>query len=150
MKETEKQTAIKVGGVLLGAGLGYYFIVKPLLATLGVIKSPEDKQNDAWALSDVFDINYYKNLPAGAYLMKQAEVLDLVKRIWDATGFFNDDETAIYSALRQPRYKSQISQLNYTFLATKNKSLIDFLKEYLNESELTTCRQIVNDKPRGF
>jgi hypothetical protein len=160
MTESNQNTLIKVAGGLVAAGLGYNYIFKPLLASLGVVKSTEDKKNDAWALSDVFDIAYYKNLPAKAYLMKMAEVNDLIKRLWDATntyqwytfftGITDDDETAIYSALRQPRYKSQVAQLNYYFLNAHGVTLIDYLKKWLNESELAQCREIIEAKKRGF
>lgn len=93
--------------------------------------------------SNVFSPNYYKTV-SGAMLTTVAYADGLCKAIYDAKGLFNDDEAAIYGAFSVLKYKTQVSWLAERFYKNYQKSLLGFLQDFLNESEMAKVATIVS------
>ncbi len=109
--------------------------------------SPEEKAAAA-ALqqvnnSNVFSPNYYKNKP-GALLITVAKAFELSKIIYDAKGYFNDDEAAVYGVFQSLKAKTQVSFLAEKFFDKYQVSLWGYLQNMMNEKELGTVANIVN------
>jgi hypothetical protein len=149
-----------------GAWLGWKYAVSPLLETLGLKDSKGELEADklradvenAAGNKDYWSPNWW-NQPASSFPIKNVQSVSLltqataksdVEKLWDATGVFNDDEEAIYGVFRSLKYKSQVSYLAYWFNAIKGKDLYQFIRSYLNDSELNVVLQITQKMPWGL
>ena len=109
--------------------------------------SAEEKANAAQLQqlnnSNVFSPNYYKG-KSGAPLITVAKAFELAKIIYDAKGYFNDDEAAVYGVFQQLSYKTQVSFFAEKFFDKYKVSLLGYLQSFLNETEMATVAGIVN------
>lgn len=109
--------------------------------------SAEEKANAAQLQqlnnSNVFSPNYYKG-KSGAPLITVAKAFELAKIIYDAKGYFNDDEAAVYGVFQQLSYKTQVSFFAEKFFDKYKVSLLGYLQSFLNETEMATVAAIVN------
>lgn len=69
------------------------------------------------------------------------------KQIYDAKGFWNDDEEAIYNAL-SGKSIYQINTIDKMFQNKYGQDLEDFFKEILNEEERKKVNTIINSAKR--
>lgn len=146
----DPNVVIKYGVTLAGL-----FIVYKLAQKIGIFPSAEGKaeQQNLQALeaSTVWDYNkFLSSLPSGALLLTQAGAAAYVDDLWNATGYFNDDEEAIYGVFRAMKTQSQIAALAKRFNQIKNQDLYSYLKNYLNDTELLTVKRIIDQKPKYF
>ena len=151
--------------VLLAVGaiaIAYFGVFKPLFEKLGLkeskegkaIKELESRDNKNNPFSPVF----LRNLKAGTKisLLKLEAKNNLAKRIYNAMGYFSDDEAAIISVFRTLKTQSQVADLSQYFNSIYKTDLLDFLKRGkgyfpqsgLNESELTQIIKIVDSLPK--
>jgi hypothetical protein len=120
-----------------------------LFSGLGIINSEEENQQ----LNELKEANYWNfqkflnDVPAGALLLTMSYSNDLVENLWDATGFFNDDEEAIYGVFRGLKTKSQVAFLAKRFYEIKGQDLYSYLNNYLNDSEMLVVKGIIDQKP---
>ena len=99
----------------------------------------------------VWDYNkFLASLPAGALLLTQNGAAAYVDDLWDATGFYNDDEEKIYGVFRAMKTQSQIAALAKRFNQLKGKDLYSYLRDYLNDAELLIVKGIIDQKPKYF
>lgn len=138
-----------------GVSIAGLFIVYKILQKFGVIPSAASTQAEqnliALESASVWDYNkFLSNLPAGAKLLTQTGAAAYVNDLWKATGYFNDDEQAIYGVFRAMKTQSQISALAKRFNELKGQDLYSYLKNYLNEEELLTVKKIIDTKPKYF
>jgi len=138
-----------------GVTLAGLYIVYKLAQKVGIISSQESKaetQNlQALENASVWDYNkFLSSLPGGALLLTQAGAAAYVDDLWSATGYFNDDEEAIYGVFRAMRTQSQIAALAKRFNQLKNQDLYNYLRNYLNDSEMLTVKKIIDQKPKYF
>ena len=68
---------------------------------------------------------------------------DDVASLYDAHGFFNDDEEAIYAIL-SGKTKAQIAKIDEVFTNTYGETLLAFLESFLDSEELSRVRTIIN------
>jgi hypothetical protein len=146
----DHNTLIKAGISLAGL-----FIVYRLLQKTGLLPSAESTQAaqnlQQLESASVWDYNkFLGTLPAGALLLTQNGAAAYVDDLWNATGYFNDDEQAIYGVFRAMKTQSQISALAKRFNQLKAQDLYSYLKNYLNEEELLTVKKIIDQKPKYF
>jgi len=145
---------------LYGGGLliVYFGILRPILEKFGLATSQAEQQvinqqnlpNNKNAFSPV----YWKTIP-NAKLITRNYTNGLCKRIYDAMGFFSDDEPAVFSVFAQLKYKTQVSWLADVFQQNYKIDLLDFLKRGkgqlpqagLNSDELQQIINIVNALP---
>jgi len=146
----DPNVVIKYGVTLAGL-----FIVYKIAQKIGLLPSAEGKaeQQNLQALeaSTVWDYNkFLSSLPGGALLLTQAGAAAYVNDLWNATGYFNDDEEAIYGVFRAMKTQSQIAALAKRFNQIKNKDLYSYLRDYLNDKELLKVKGIIDQKPKYF
>jgi hypothetical protein len=138
-----------------GVSLAGLFIIYKLAQKVGLIPSQESKQEtqnlQALQSASVWDYNkFLASLPAGALLLTQAGAAAYVDDLWDATGWYNDDEEKIYGVFREMKTQSQIAALAKRFNQLKNKDLYSYLRDYLNDTELLNVKTIIDQKPKYF
>jgi hypothetical protein len=146
----DPNTLIKAGVTLAGL-----FIVYKIAQKIGLIPSQESKQEtqnlQALESATVWDYNkFLSSLPGGALLLTQGGAAAYVDDLWDATGFFNDDEEQIYGVFRAMKTQSQIAALAKRFNQLKNQDLYSYLRNYLSDSEMLKVKQIIDQKPKYF
>jgi hypothetical protein len=148
-------TKLVVGGAAIGAG--YFLVVKPILQKVGVIQTKEEKEQEkqtetfASSLQSPFSPRYYKEITAqlaaqkkDPLLITRASAQQLAKIIYDAIGFFSDDENAVYGALRQLKAKTQLSFLSEVFFTQHKADLYNYLERNFKSSELKVVNDIAN------
>src|SRR4051812_32746044 len=114
------------GGLLLIGGIaaGLYFgVFDPILKKLGIKESADSKKSKQLGNTNAFDPNYWKQGGAGTKLITVSGASAYAKVLYDAHGFFNDDEDKVRGVFRQLRTKSQVSFLSDIFYKTYNKGL---------------------------
>jgi hypothetical protein len=146
----DPNTLIKAGVTLAGL-----FIVYRILQKVGVFPSAESNQAaqnlQALESSNYWNYNdFLQKAPGGHALLTQSGAAAYVDDLWNATGYFNDDEEAIYGVFRAMRTQSQIAALAKRFNELKGQDLYNYLKNYLNEEELLTVKRIIDQKPKYF
>lgn len=149
-KEIGKEVIPKVLGWGIGIGAGYFLILRPILVATGIIDSPDDKKRDeiekqyGTASNSAFNPNWYKSVP-GAVLVTRATAENLAAIIYDAMGFFNDNEDAVYAVFRQLKAKTQVSWIADVFFQKYNADLYQFLRGRMSDSEMDIIHGIVNN-----
>lgn len=93
--------------------------------------------------TNCFSPNYYKSIP-GALILTNSSALNIAKIIYDAKGFFNDDEAAVYGAFQSLKAKTQVSYLSEVFFNKYKVGLWGYLQNMFNEKELAQVATIVN------
>lgn len=91
-----------------------------------------------------FDPKYYKYGKAGqkATVLNQAGLEQYSKRIYDAKQIYGDNESDVIAALKQIKYKTQLSQLSEYFAKKYNKDLRTYLESFM-DSKGTTMKEVV-------
>jgi hypothetical protein len=84
---------------------------------------------------------------AKAPRLTYASVSGKVDQIYNAKGFFNDDESTILVAFRDLRNKIQVAQVAQGFSLRYSKDLYQFLRDMLSDSEMNEVLDIINAKP---
>lgn len=148
--------------ILIGAG--YYLVVKPILEKLGLKKSAEEKELENVDLippaGNVWAGSAYK-FPPGALLLKSSVANKYAEQIYNAFGFFGDDEDVIFGVFRALKTQSQVAWLAKAFKEKYKADLLTFLQkgtkttQYmrpvssgLNASEMTQILNIIKSKPK--
>lgn len=147
-KEVDPNTIIKATVTLAGL-----FIVYKILQKIGVLPDKESRSEElnlaALESADYFDYTkFLATYPAGTLLLTSASAAQYVDELWNATGYFNDDEEEIYGVFRKLKTKSQVAFLAKKFNDIKGQDLYAYLKNYLNNEELLTIKKIIDPKPK--
>lgn len=134
-------------GVAVG---GYFLIVKPLLETLGLKKSTEDKNQDAeneasakvlgWSPLFYHDVS---KKGISAVYKKASAARAIAKEIYDAWGIFNDDEEQVNDAFNKLRNWVQLSQVAEAYSNLAQADLYSDLKARLSRSEFNVIARKV-------
>jgi len=140
--------------VLIG-GATYFFVIKPLLVSLGLMKTKQQQINqDASITVNAYDPKYYlSNRSRVTISIAQAE--SLADSIHNAFSFFYDDYSSILSVFKQCSTKADISYLAATFQNKYNLDLYAFLQDGggvlpwtgLSTDHLTQLNTYVNNLP---
>lgn len=145
--------------LLVGGYFAYKLFLKPLLETLNIVDTPDEKimreaadKANTSAPTNYWTPTYYKYAPAGKkpWILTETGARTISKRIYDAMGYFNDDEEAIYGQFKALQYKTQISYLASIFFAVYKKDLFAFIESYFNDKEMVILLKITETKPTGF
>lgn len=146
-KEAAIEIAKKVAIWGTGITLTYLFIVRPIFQKIGIIKTQDEKdqekqeQDYSSSASSPFNPNFYKSV-AGAQLVTKAVAQSIAQTLYDAHGFINDDEQAVYGALRQLSYKTQLSWVADVFYQQYQQDLYQYLRNFLDDSEMSIVNSI--------
>lgn len=144
------KVGVDTGTLLLIGGLGaaaYFGLLNPILKALGIKESKESKKASELGKEDAFNPGYWRKGGAGTLLITDLGSRAYAKVIYDAHGFFNDDEDKVRGVFRQMRTKSQVSFLADKFYKIYNKGLFDYLKTFLGSSDLAAIADIVERLP---
>lgn len=156
-KETKK--LLIYGG---GIALLYFGVLRPVLQKLGIVATAQSKVVTAMQnvpnADNPFSPVFLRSIKGGTplTLLKVASATQLVKNIYDAMGYFTDDEAAVFSAFKSLKTQAQCSQIATEFLKTHQVDMLEFLKKGkgvfpqagLNDVELAEIVQTVLKLPK--
>jgi len=129
---------------------------------LGLTDSEETKafnaavskaKEDAAKVGSPWNVNFYKQAPEGARLLTVSSADNLAKQLWDAHGFFDDNEAAAVGAIKELKAKSQLSFLCERFMMKYKQDLFTWLTKWLTpyigtpDEELKIITDYVNSLP---
>jgi hypothetical protein len=146
-KEAAIEVAKKVAIWGTGITLTYLFVIRPIFQKVGLIKTQDEKnqekqeQDYSSSATSPFNPNYYKSV-SGAQLVTKANAQAIAQTLYDAHGLFNDDEQAVYGALRQLSYKTQLSWVADVFYQQYQQDLYQYLRNFLDDSEMSIVNSI--------
>ena len=110
----------------------------PILRALGLMpgrQTLEEKkryESTANAIKFAFNPEFWKTIPKGALYYGEESALKKAKRIWDAKGWLNDDEDALYKVFNEMPSLSAISSVAYWFENKYNRNLWDYIMSFTN------------------
>ena len=115
-----------------------------------------DQQQNLSPNENPFNPNFFRYAPAGSLLLTRAQAEKLANDIFDALGYWYDDEAKIYGVFRSLKTKSQVSFLSDVFNQLHKLDLLEFLRKGkgvmpetgLNDTELSEVIGIVNRLPK--
>jgi hypothetical protein len=151
-----KKTTLKIIAGITGAGLciTVYVILdqkhqdKIAIALMGEINKLLNPSATGLAAEQAFDIHYAEEVlkkVKNKLLMLKAEVAErYAKEIYDAFGFFDDDENKIYSVFRILKDKVQVSQVAKAYSGKYKVNLIEHLRSKLSNTEVAEVLKIVS------
>lgn len=128
---------------------GYYFVVKPLLETVGLKDSSEDKRykknRTAYDLT-AFNPAFLNKAPKGSGIYDSKTGKSLAKRIYDAKGFFNDDESKVYAVFKTFKAKSDVATVAFYFVQQYGKDMHSYMS-FLSQSEMEKIYIYITSMP---
>lgn len=147
-----------------GLAILYFGVIRPILKKLGIQQTVEEaeatkavqKIENTPNISNPFSPVYWKKFAGQkVHLFNNDTTNRFVKRLYDAMGYFTDDESAVFSVFSQMKYKTQVSWISDNFNRTYKIDLFNFLKQGkgtlpqagLNELELQKIIKIVEALP---
>jgi hypothetical protein len=144
MNKDFSKYVLPVGAVVL-----LYLVAK----RFGLIKDTQTQRTQEEQLfKNYFSPTYLRQLlqmPGRTQLMTAADMQKIAKDLYDSRGFFNDDESKLYGAIKRFRFKSQISQVADHFQKRYNKDLAFYLSTFLNQDELQKVYNFTDSLPSG-
>jgi hypothetical protein len=162
--KVDKETRL----LLLYAGgglLAYFGFIRPILNKLGIVKTAQDRQTQqaidnalSSSTDNPFSPNYWKEISKRKGKIKvwsASSNQSRAKQIYDALGYFSDDEPAVLKVFKELPTKAHVSYFAEKFAALYKQDLFSFLKQGkgqlaqagLNDNELQTILNIVAQKP---
>ncbi len=121
-----------------------YFIYKQITGSKAKVKVIDNL--DIFNKQKCLELN--KQYP-NAKKLSNADIQALAKKLYDAKGFFNDDENSVYSVFQSIPYKSYICQLTIAFESLYDKNLINYL-DFLNNDEKSKIFDYINKMKNGY
>jgi hypothetical protein len=138
-----KATPYIVGGiVLLAMGLTYFIVIRPVMASLGMVDSKQDKLEKDLLGLEVFDPNYGN--PALVSITHQ-QAKNLASQVYEAINWYNDDEQMIYNAIQQAGTSHNLSLVSRMFSAAYQKSMVEYISSSLNAEEMQKVEIIIKN-----
>lgn len=121
-----------------------YFIYKQLTGAKAKVRIVDNL--------DIF--NYQKWIDTKAKYPKakqlsSSEIIELTDKIYNAKGFFNDDENAVFSVFQTIPYQSIVGQLTVAFENKYKQSLINYLS-FLSTEEKAKIFDYVKKMRKGY
>ena len=138
--------AIKTVEIVVGILIIY--MVYKFFISIGQKLNIVDDEKDIAATSlvedkgNIFSPNYWKKKKTN--LLTTTSARALAKQLYDASGIFNDNEEAVYGVFRQLTYKTQVSWLSYIFYKQYGEDMLQYLKSFMSNDELSTLKQITD------
>lgn len=136
----------------VGALILVFFGGRKIFQALGLIQDQEERQREQqlvnFANRSFWDFEeFLSGMPQGALLLTTAKADEKAEQIYDAMGFFNDDEEEVYGVFRSLKTQSQIAWVAKRFFIQYGQDLYSFLDEYFNDEEMQKLYLITKDKP---
>lgn len=149
--------------IYVGLGIGAIILYKvfsgfqSVAEKIGLKDDKNDKNINAFEVSDLFkkafNPLFYKGLstsskPKTLLVYKEIDAINMAKKIYDAKGFFNDNESVVIGVFRQQSSVATVSQLSDIFLRVYKQDLWAYLS-FLDSAEKTQITNIINSLPLG-
>lgn len=152
---------------LYGTGI---FAVYKVAQKVGIFQTAQESQDEATLQTTLTSnywlpkfwkdyVNKYKKVmiltPAaqenlGNLLVQAKGTTDPFSSIFYGQSFIGDDEQKVYGVFRSMNYQTSLSSLADYWLKTYNQDLLSYLKEFLNEEELTNISKIIAKYKVGY
>lgn len=137
-------------------GTGIYALYK-VGTMVGIFQTPQEVQEEQ-QLQTTLSSNYWLPKFYKDYLNRYSKVIiltpeakkRLADKLWDAKGWYNDDEDAVYAVFREMNYQTSLSSLADYFLSYKGKDLLTWLKDFLSEDEMKNLASIISKYKVGY
>lgn len=152
---SSNNTQINPNLIIAVGAIGLVFMGgKKIFEALGLSKSADDVEREReiktqmldLSAGDYFDPDFYKK-QAGSVILTVSSAQKLAQYIYDAKGFFNDDEAKVYGVFQLLKTRSQVSFLAAVFFSMYKKSLLGYLLSFMNDSEMAAVAKITNKLP---
>ena len=127
-------------------GIGIYIFGSKVLEALGLKDSAADTQATQLGNKKYWDPGYGEGAKHG---LTSASGYNLSEIIYNAIGYFTDDESAIIGVFRALNYQTQVSSLSYWYQKKYNKDLYNHLYTNLTSEEMLQIKQIIDKLPIG-
>lgn len=72
---------------------------------------------------------------------------DLANQVYDAKGFFHDDNEKLYSVFRNIQTQYQLSNVAFYFDLKYKKDMLEYIKSFLNSDEIERIFDMVKNYP---
>lgn len=133
-------------------GVGIVYLLFKTGQKIGVIETKATKAEEKNLSSDWLTPIPYENWKkkTGYKIPSAVEnfvISGLVNKIYDAKGFFNDDEDAVYNFFRKLESKMQASATAFYFKKEFGRDLSAYLASFMNAEEIQKVTDIINMKP---
>ena len=131
---------------LYGTGI---FAIYKIGTMVGIFKTGQEVQEEQ-QLQTTLSSNYWLPKFWKDYVNRYKKVMVLTPeakkrlsdKLWDAKGWYNDDEDAVYAVFREMNYQTSLSSLADYFLSYKGKDLLTWLQGFLSEGEMKNISKI--------
>lgn len=127
--------------------IGYFGIVKPILETLQIIDTKEEKKGkkDAARLSrkQVLSSSLYKK-NRGKITISSGQAHEKALNIYNAKGYTWDDETKAVGSITSTGSLVNISYVAYTFYKIYGKSMDSYLSTFLEGENWTEIDKYIS------
>jgi hypothetical protein len=84
------------------------------------------------------------------YKFSTSEYLDMAQRIYDAKGFFKDNENSVFDIFRNLQTQYQVSLLANSLSILKKKDLLEYLKTFMDDENLREVLDIIKNYPQYY
>jgi len=147
----------KIAGYLIGGGLLYFGLVRPILKRTGIIQSQEviDKEkeiekNRGADKGNPWNPNYYKTAKTRDWLPWKTATA-LAAQIYDAKApssknWFTDNEQSAIAAFNAIDTKKKLSLLSNAFQTKYQRDLYAYLESFVSKDDLIA----INNKLRNI
>jgi hypothetical protein len=141
-----------------GALLLVYLAGNKIFTKLGLVKDAAaqaaDVQNAQAESENYFDPIYYEERKKiYTVLSLEDKGISYAKKIYNAKGFFNDDEDTVYGVFRSLQSKTQVSLVAKAFFSLYGKDLKNYLQPpngFLSDSEWNNVVNICSKLKQGI
>ena len=157
-QQINPNTLLIIGGI----AVLYFGLINPLLKKIGLKKSESDKNVDDFEklpnADNPFSPVFLRKIKPGTKikLITQANKEIYAKKIYNALGYFTDNEAEVLGVFKNLKTQTQVSDLATYFQIKYNQDLFTFLKKGkgimpeagLNSEELSQIISLVNSLPK--
>lgn len=136
--------------LVIGGFVFVYFAGRKIMQSFGLVSDPTESRNlTQLEAENYFDPDYYKQFLANSPLvLTENDAKKYIDKLYNAYGIFNDDEAVVYGVFEALKTKSQVSWLSGKFFSKYGVSLKEYLRSFLNDSEMAKVASIINKLPK--
>jgi len=78
------------------------------------------------------------------YTLSVAEISEIAQNIYNSLGFFNDNETLLFTNVNRIKTKDDLKLVNIYFTELYGSDLVVYVNSYLNQDERLKFNNIIN------
>lgn len=136
-----KYTPWIIGGVVLGSlALAYFGVVRPLFCKFDILDCGEDDAEKRLMNLNAFNPNLANKTNTSITHDRAKELAEI---IYDGFGFFNDDEEAVYGAIKSAGSVYNMSLVSRMYQAKYKEDLGSAIADSFNQEEMDKVTSII-------